>query len=224
LLAVWIGLIMAIIVGSVGASAIGDPRAWFSGALFGAIAGILFLMWLARAAACGLAVVRDTGNGSEEILEWPGMVFLDWLGSPLYLFIAVCVAVLPSVGLAWLLDLPTWCDATAGLVAAYLLFPIILLSMLERNTPLGVVSPGVWRSLWTNGADWALFYLAGLAPAAAAVFVPAALWFGWLGIVIAAPTLAAAWLIYFRLLGRLARNCAAANRQAEIEEDEEEEK
>jgi DNA-directed RNA polymerase subunit M/transcription elongation factor TFIIS len=223
LLGAWAGVIMAIIVGSIGASEISDPRAWFSGALFGAIAGILFLMWLALASACGLAIVRDTGNGSEEILDWPGMVFLDWLGAPLYLFIAVCVAVLPSVALAWLWDLPAWCDAMAGLVAAYLLFPIFLLSMLERNTPLGVASPGVWRSLWTNGVDWALFYLAGLAPTAAAlVFVPAALWVGLLGIVIAAPTLSAAWLIYFRLLGRLARNCMAANRQAEIEEEEEE--
>ena len=34
---------------------------------------------VAFASACGLAVVRDTGSGCDQIENWPDLAFVDWL-------------------------------------------------------------------------------------------------------------------------------------------------
>ena len=44
-------------------------------------------MWFAILSATVMAVLRETAEGCDEIENWPGQVFLDWLGEPVHVFL-----------------------------------------------------------------------------------------------------------------------------------------
>ena len=184
-------------------------------------------MWLTFASACGLAVARDTANGSDQIHTWPGPIFIDWILDPLYMFNALCLGALPGTGLAWLLSQYGFFGSALAPAGLFFFFPIVMLSMLETNSPFGAVSMPVWRTFVKAFMGWAKFYLAtAILLTAAPVAVAALSNINYLGTVIAGTTLALAWLIYFRLLGRLAWYCSehsAVEEDEEAEEIEEEE-
>ncbi len=88
-----------------------------------------------------------------------------------------------------------------------LLFPLLLLSMLVANSPLHLLSWRVWKSLLGEGLTWIAFHLTAVATGLAVAWLEIALWrrADWaIGIAVAGPVAAAAWMIYFRLTGRLA--------------------
>ncbi len=189
-------------------------------AIYLVVSVMLGVMWFALASACALAVVRDTANGCDEVQTWPGLAIFDWIADLVYPFTALCASMLPGAALGWLLarlGLPG--DVVASLVV-FFLFPIVLLSMLDNDSPLGTVSAPVWHTLRIAGRGWAGFYLATAALLAAA---GAAFWaVGRAGAFLQTAggglILAAVWVIYFRLLGRLAWYCADRSALAEPEE------
>ncbi len=188
----------------------GDPRATFLSAILGSTTLMVTVMWLAFASACALAVVRETANGCDKMPEWPGIAFFDWFLDPLYLFDSVCVGLMPGAGLVWCLTLSGRAAQAVPLVSLFFLFPVALLSMLEKGSPLAAISGPVLRSLRTAWRGWAGFYVATIALLAAAGNVLLAVWHAgefW-GIMVASPVLVIVWLVCFRLLGRLAWYCA----------------
>jgi hypothetical protein len=200
-------------------------QSWVFSALMWPAAVILGVMCFAFASACALAVVRDTANGLSKITSWPGIDILDYLVEPLYLFNSICVSVLPGVALGWALARHGLPGGALGPVGALLLFPIVLLSMLESGSPLVIISGPVWRTFAVAGRGWAAFYLTSAALLAAGCLAAgAAAWIGGLsGTFVAAVATAAAWLIYFRLLGRLAWYCADRMALAEPEDEPDDE-
>ncbi len=207
-LAAWAMLCVALAEEAFHNAAIATGPTLIGSMLMGACALVLTVMWFVLASACGLAVVRDTAAGCDEIQNWPDLAFVDWILEPLYVFNSVCVGLLPGIGLAWWTGRSLQLDETAA-IGVFVLFPIVLLSMLERSSPFGAVSLSVYRTFWMAWRGWLAFYLstAALLSAAAAlvmmVFADAGIW----GSVAATVTVAAVWLIYFRLLGRLAWYC-----------------
>jgi hypothetical protein len=177
-------------------------------------------MWLTFASACALGVVRDTSSGSEEVHSWPGPVFIDWIFDPLFLFNAAGISFFPVVGLAWLLGQGGVSLGVEAFAIWFFFFPIVMLSMLETNSPFGAVSLPVWRTLFRSARGWATFYLMsflllmGSALAGSAALLDISYWGGLVG----GAALTFAWLVYFRLLGRLAWYCS--ERSADDEEDE----
>ena len=96
-------------------------------------------------------------------------------------------------------------------VTVPVLFPIFLLSMLETRSPTDPVSLAVWRSVLYAWRAWLAFYLIALATAVvAAALVAAAIRQagGAVGLVATGVLPTVAWMIYFRLLGRLAWFCS----------------
>ena len=90
-LAAWAALPVGAYQECVKLAASGDARALFLSAIYGGVAVILAVMWMAFSSACALTIVRDTANGSDEIPSWPDMAFLDWMLDPLYLIDGACV-------------------------------------------------------------------------------------------------------------------------------------
>lgn len=198
---------------------------WLASAGLAVVAVFLALMWFIFASGCALAIVRETANGVERIGVWPGFDFLSYLVEPLYLINSACVSALFVVAFDWVLG-RMWLGHMVGLTAGLVVFPVVLLSMLETASPLGIVSGPVWRTIGVAGQGWAAFYGTSTAMVAAAVAVMSlALWFGGLfGYLIAAIVWTFAWFIYFRLLGRLAWYCAdRTNRDMPEEETDDEE-
>jgi DNA-directed RNA polymerase subunit RPC12/RpoP len=201
-----------------------DPHTWLGSALLGALTLFVVLSWFLFAAACGLAVLRETANGCARILDWPGLAFFDWFLDPFYLLNAICISVLPAALVVGSLSLAGRSADLVPLVSLFLFFPPVLLSMLETESPLLPLSGPLLRSLRTAWLGWLGFYVAAVALLAAAVNVvlavrPAGTFWQ---IIVASPVTVIVWFVYFRLLGRLAWYCAEHGEpEAEAEEDEE---
>ncbi len=178
-------------------------------ALFGTGALVLGVLWFVLAAACGLAVVRDTAAGCDKIENWPDMAFFDWMLEPLYVFGSACLALLPTAGLMCWFESSREMTFALALGGLFFLFPILLLTTLENGSPFAAVSLPVYRTFVTAWKGWVRFYLlsaAMLTVSAVLVlktFSVSVLW----GMIVGVTALALVWLFYFRLLGRLAWYC-----------------
>lgn len=174
--------------------------------LFSALTGLSLLVSLSVIATSLVAVVVDTAAGNKQVENWPEGPMADWLFNALYVINAAAVSVLPGAGLRWLLGSQGLGTGPVMELSAFVLFPIVLLSMLERGSAMSPYSPAILQSLRTTFWTWGLFYLAtGLFLLIAGRFVSGltSLLDG-LGIALALPFGMAAMLLYFRLLGRLA--------------------
>lgn len=197
----------------------------FSSALLFAAFTVCGLMWFAVLSATVMAVLRETSEGCDEIDNWPSHAFLDWIGEPVHVFCAVCMSAIPGAAVAWLLTrlnvAPLEIVWITGPLSVLIMFPIALISTLETNSMFGVLSWPVVRTLWTTADGWLKFYLT------AGVMIVAVVGVCWaasglgvlLGAIVAAIVEPVAWLIYFRLLGRLAWVCADRAAFADLEAD-----
>ena len=203
----------------------GDGRLSFLGAMFTVLTVFALVTWFAVAGACALAVVGDTANGCDRIVRWPTAVFLDWIGETFVVATAVGISVAPLVGLAWM-SRQSGATSDGGVpVGFFFLFPVVFLSLLENGALFDVVSLPTLRTFWVAPGGWGKFYLstALLLLAAATVVVLATptggsgqLW-GIAAIAVVSVMSSLVWLIYFRLLGRLAWFCADRTAAAEDE-------
>lgn len=211
----------------------GDGRLSFLGAIFSVLTVFAFVTWFAVAAACALAIIGDTANGCDRIVRWPDAAFLDWIGETFVVATGVGISVAPLVGLAWL-SRQAGSPSDGGVpVAFFFLFPVVLLSLLENGSLFDVVSLPLLRTFWLAPGGWGKFYLStALLVLAAATLVVVAIPIGgsgqpWGTVAIAVVSVMSSlvWLIYFRLLGRLAWFCAdrtaAAEDAADLEAERE---
>jgi len=197
----------------------GNPMGQFVCAMIGGFSAVLMLIWFIVLSATVLTVLNETAAGCDAIDNWPGAVFLDWMGDSLWLFVAFCMSATPGAAVVWLL-------AQLGIAVGFLMplsmffvFPIVLLSMLETNSIVGLVSLPVWRTLFAATSGWLRFYAATAALlATVGVLEKVASYLNpFVGVMAVAVIQAVDWLIYFRLLGRLAWYCADRTAFAELE-------
>jgi hypothetical protein len=125
--------------------------------------GVGFVVWVAPFAACCLAIVEDTANGSDEVTSWPDYNILDWFFKAAYFPAAGFVAGLPGMIFGSLLVsggyFPPIVVALAVLISWAALFPLVLGSMLAENSIVAVYSPLTYRSLRVAADAWMVFYL-----------------------------------------------------------------
>jgi hypothetical protein len=176
------------------------------------LAGVTFAIaavWMAGASSTFLAIMQSTSEGQDDLGSTGETDWSDWFYGALYIVLALSFSVLPG----WIpMQIVSAGPLLKGLVAlgtGWFLFPLILMSMLENNSPMVPYSAPVWRSLNLAPGAWQTFYVETAVLAIGAYFA----WFvgSYLGIVgqtIAIPLIVGAALIYFRLLGRLAWVCA----------------
>lgn len=201
-----------------------DGRLSFLGAMFTVLTVFAVVIWFAVAAACALAIIGDTANGCDRIVRWPTAVFLDWIGETFVIATAVGISVAPLVGLAWM-SRQAGSPSDGGVpVGFFFLFPVVLLSLLENGALFDVVSLPLLRTFWVAPGGWGKFYLStALLLLAAATLSVLAMPAGGAGqpwgivaIAVVSVMSSLVWLIYFRLLGRLAWFCA--DRTAAVED------
>ena len=170
----------------------------------------LLAMWLVTASVYGLAILRETSYGCQTIERWPIGFSIDAMGESIYLFSGVVFSVLPGLIAAPLWDWLGWPKALATSILTVLLFPPMLLSMLEGSSPMKAISLPVWRSVLVAWQAWALFYMITFVAFACLVGFLAVIeqWGPFFQTILCGLLFPAAWMIYFRLLGRLAWFCS----------------
>ena len=105
-------------------------------------------------------IFENTSNldDDSEIRPDGGMfAFIDWIGECMPIMVATFFSVAPGIAIVKGLQLPTVAYAGVG-VAAYLLFPLVLMSMMESASVFGIFSRPVWSSLFQIPAKWFRFY------------------------------------------------------------------
>mgnify|MGYP000851706957 FL=1 len=181
---------------------------------------VLLILWFLLGSSVALTILRDTSYDNDNVERWPGLS--EGFGDAFFLIASVLI----SAGLGALvakLGGPLSVPMASGL-GLVLLFPIILLSMLETNSPINPFSLAVWQSVVASWRAWAMFYLVTLLGGAAmvAVFTIVARQFHLVGgCLVAGPLAALGWMIYFRLLGRLAWFCAGGTAEPNQPEEDE---
>jgi hypothetical protein len=191
---------------------------YMSGTAIGTVtAGIFGIGWIwlalltfSYAAACLFAIIEMTAYNFDRRDDWPEP---DWRERTMHLLWAVwCAAAAMMIGfsLAEFTRDPvsiarTQFVATAG-ITTLLFFPIFILSTLETNSMLWIVSGPILRSLVTQFLHWAVFYALSIAMFFGLGWVFALLGSRgpWMALLVGAPLEAAAIFIYARLIGRLA--------------------
>jgi len=167
---------------------------------FVCILAVFFSLWISSSA---LKIVTETANGADRIEEWASEDFVDWAFEALYLVNSVVLSLLVGWGVQALAPrLPP--DVTV-IGSLFLLFPVILLSMLETGSAMNPISPALLKSLFLQWWAWLGFYVLAAMLLVAVAGVVLGLWLG-IGFWSAFPAslaIAPALMIYFRLLGRL---------------------
>ncbi len=164
------------------------------------------MMTLSLSAACCLAVLESTAAGLDRVEAWPDPQWKEWMAQMIYLGWIGAIPLAASYGLAQLMSLAGVEVRLALPGFFFLLYPIALMSALEANSYWVPLTLPILMSLFRWWWAWLLFYLltALLAAGLAAVFIFAIESSQDLLLVALGPLTAAAALIYFRLLGRLA--------------------
>jgi|GEM_PF-1392954 len=181
---------------------------------FVCILAVFFSFWISSSA---LKIVTATANGAERIEEWASEDFLDWAFEALYLVNSVVISLLAGWGLQALFPrLPPDVPVIGSL---FVLFPVILLSMLETGSAMNPISPALVKSLFWQWYAWLGFYAlaATLLVVVAGVVLGLWLWLGLWATFPASLVIAPALMIYFRLLGRLGWCITVRNQTARTE-------
>ena len=212
---------------------------WMGSVFAHGITGVAGSIWIIVNSGCCLAILQESAAGNRTIEEWPGFALVDLFLESFYIINSTIF----SVAAAWFLTAPlagiavlrAFCEVGLFLIV----FPIVLLSMLEAGSCLMPVSSAVYAGLRRSRRTWLMFFIESLVLAFGLMiyieFVLVLLDHYSAHVTIQtvflamAPLVAPAVLlemIYFRLLGRLAWVCDedARREQAEEEEAEEEEK
>jgi len=180
-----------------------------------AVLAVVGLTFLYAAAACGLALVQDSSNGLLKIENWPGVNFLKW-GRVHYIVSAAIAAALPGAALGIVLSL-AGVGGTLLLTAAVsfvALFPPILVSMFESNSPLAPLSNEVWGGIPERPHPWSLTYLiTGMFSVGGLIGFYVSLAGNFVAALVGAAAMVACMMVYFRAVGWLMRFLAGRDLQ-----------
>jgi hypothetical protein len=178
---------------------------------FGAVAGMCFfaigcvltMVMASIAFSMFLAIVAESSDGSKEVHNWPP--FLDWFGDLFVFAVAAVMSGFPGWAVCYLLPLDPLVELAIFVGGIVISFPITVLSQLDIGSMWGVLSPKVAASLVRCPFSWLTFFVLTALLAAvciAATYFAASMQIGL--VLIAAPLGTAAFILYARLLGRLA--------------------
>jgi hypothetical protein len=166
----------------------------------------LMVMSLAYAAACFTSAVQDTADRDSQVREESMPELGQWLFSLGGMMLLASLSGAAGYPLTFIPNVGPW-----GVIgSAIVLFPILLLSAMERDSLFVPFSGPILRSLGTLWWGWMLFYL-----------ITTPLVVGWLALTgyllvtafygtpfLSGPLLATIILVYARLLGRVAWRAA----------------
>jgi len=156
--------------------------------------------------ACGFSIMESVSNNAKRVSEWPYMDPSEWFGQMATVVSAAMLCVGPPLLLALFVLGLSPLSVMMMMFALFLLFPFVLMSMLDSGSVFVPFSAEVTKSVTRCQEQWGVLYLSSgllfvgmfvfylicffLPPIAAVVFVNFAT--------------VAALFTYFSMLGRLA--------------------
>ena len=108
--------------------------------------------------ACGFAILQSVANDEPSVEDWPSLDPMEWLGSAGVAFAAVGFAGVPVFVLAQMVLDNSLAIIALTMLSIYVMFPFVLLSMLDMQTITMPFSPEVARSVTSSQESWGGFY------------------------------------------------------------------
>ena len=171
---------------------------------------LLPIIWIgfltfSYAAACGLCVLEATAGGLDRIEGWPEPNWKEWMAHLMYVGWIGAIPLGVSYGLGMLAKINGIPLILSMPAAFFVIYPISLMSALEANSIWVPLTTSIMGSLVKWWWCWLMFYLLSglMAWGLVAVAVFAVGSSNDVVFVALGPLLAAAVLIYSRLVGRL---------------------
>jgi hypothetical protein len=175
--------------------------------------GIVLFMVLP---AFAIAILTDTAEGFDKFVTMRLNWSFAWLEEPAYLLINLFWATMPASLLLLIMpDIPGM-KPPIYVLGETIFFPVFLLSALASRSCVMPYSRAVWRSMVYGWHAWAMFYLLTI------LMIESFVYFWrvfphedfWSGVIILSICLPYIWIVYFRLLGRLALFCSGGRDHA----------
>jgi DNA-directed RNA polymerase subunit M/transcription elongation factor TFIIS len=163
--------------------------------------------------SCGMAILQSVANEEPSVTDWPTLDPLAWLGQLFVVGAAATVAAVPIWIICMLILGPQLLSVAITMLSIYVLFPFVLLSMLDMNSPFIPFSGEVARSVTKCEEAWGGFYFSSgllfvglflVFSAASAAMSPTS------GAVLAIAAGIAGTFMYFGMMGRLAYSIGQA--------------
>lgn len=112
--------------------------------------------------SAGLALLEAVANRQRRVEEWPSFNVFDNFGEIMVVLIALVGSLLPGMlvgGLVGRSGGAEWLILTGMMGTCFLLFPVLLLSMLDNGSPFQPISGAVITSIPQVPEAWGGYYL-----------------------------------------------------------------
>jgi DNA-directed RNA polymerase subunit M/transcription elongation factor TFIIS len=156
--------------------------------------------------SCGFAILHAVANHEDSVSEWPTLDPLAWFGQLFITVAATSIAAVPIWAVCQVVMGTSLIGLAITMISIFIVFPFVLLSMLDMNSVFVPFSPEVARSISKCQEDWGGFYFSSgllfvalfLTFAMAASMTPA------VGAVVSIVGGIGVTFAYFAMIGRLA--------------------
>ncbi len=118
-------------------------------------AGIVFGVMIV---SCGYAILQSVANEESRVSEWPVFDPMSWFENLIIVFSAAGFSIIPVYALGHITLGPSLITTAITMFSLFSLFPFVLLSMLDLNSPLTPFSAEVTRSVTKAQESWGGFY------------------------------------------------------------------
>jgi uncharacterized CHY-type Zn-finger protein len=180
-----------------------------AGAVLALLAALVQLsVWFISICGILLTVIDDTSDGLDRVENWPERYLFNGVRPAAMIFFGLVLSVLPGGVICGAIGLEGDLSWVPIAISVLILFPFVLLSMLETDSALTPFSQNIWEGLHIAGEAWTATYGFSLAiwglfaaidwASKEFISVPE------ISSAIGALSFVAALFVYYRLLGRLA--------------------
>jgi len=185
----------------------------------GALFGIMVV-------SCGFAIMQSVANGEDRVSEWPIFDPMETLGEMVVALAAIAFAAGPAWALGIYLFQGGLVTVAMSMISLYLLFPVVLLSMLDEQSILSPFSADVTKSVMRAADQWGAAYLCSgiLFFVIFLLFMISSVSPPTLGVLLAIATTVCGVFAYFGVVGRLAYGIGHAINAPPMENDIERER
>jgi len=113
--------------------------------------------------SCGFAILQSIANGEKRVVDWPIFDFYAWMEPLFVAFSAFGFSAVPVWFLSQWLFGPGLMAVAITMLSLYILFPFVLLSMLDMGSPFTPFSAEVSRSITNSHEAWGgLYFTSGI--------------------------------------------------------------
>ena len=167
---------------------------------------VSLLLLSAVVIANGFAILQSVANGEKKVSEWPLIDIIAWMGPLLMTIAALMVASGPVLILGNLVFGVSLTMVTMAMLSIYVLFPFVLLSMLDEESVFVPFSIDVSKSVTRCSEQWGALYLSSgiLFFVLFLIFLASAGMPPMMRVVVSIAATIATTFIYFALIGQLA--------------------